>query len=137
MKAINTIFRSFWFQIYIICLYWNNFWPQNNTPKKSVWVWPQNDLTSYLSNYWFESPNVRTMSFSGQNNPVYQILSRSEIWGLTSSWGLSWICPIVPYEFLRESTFKQAQYGVCSVNESIFNCRSNVADYKMWLRHFE
>ena len=32
----------------------------------------------------------------------------------------------MPYEFLRESTFKQAQYGVCSVNESILMTDRNL-----------
>ena len=67
-----------------------NIWPQKKTWEKRFRVWPQNDLTSYLRNYCSESSNIRMISFSGQNNPIYWMPSRSEIWGFLFLVGLCW-----------------------------------------------
>ena len=93
IKFINIIFKLFWFQKYIVCLHLKNIWPQKKTQKKRFWEWPQNDLTLYLKNYWSESSTIRIIGFSDQNNPIYQMPSRSEIWGLTTPVGLSWNWP--------------------------------------------
>ena len=93
IKVINIKFKPFWFQKYIVCQYLKNIWPQKKTQKKRFWEWPQNDLTLYLKNYWSESSTIRIIGFSDQNNPIYQMPSRSEIWGLTTPFGLSWNCP--------------------------------------------
>ncbi len=95
IKVINIKFKPFWFQKYIVCQYLKNIWPQKKTRKKRFWEWPQNDLTLYLKNYWSESSTIRIVGFTDQRNPIYQMSSRSEIWGLTTSVGLSWNCSTV------------------------------------------
>ena len=66
IKYINIIFKLFWFQWYIICLYLKNIWTQKKTPKFFSSAWPHFDLTSYLKNYGSENRNIWTIGFSGQ-----------------------------------------------------------------------